>query len=183
LLPIVPVLNKYFIAIVPPEKILEKVEKLKSDLFEKHGLRGALRSPAHITLHRPFEFKTEKEKELIGLLEKIKPAQTLSLELKNFGCFLPRVIYIDVAANSQLYEFQQHLATEVQRNLRIFNQTQDMRGFHPHMTIAFRDLKKPKFFELWAEFQKKEFSEKFTVSSFSLLKLANKWEIMRDFNI
>jgi 2'-5' RNA ligase len=34
-----------------------------------------------------------------------------------------------------------------------------MRGFHPHITIAFRDLKKAVFYKAWEEYKSKLFSE------------------------
>jgi 2'-5' RNA ligase len=58
-----------------------------------------------------------------------------------------------------------------------------MRGFHPHITVAFRDLKKQKFIELWENFISKEFNESFNYEGFCLLRLEKKWEIIQKFNI
>jgi 2'-5' RNA ligase len=57
--------EKYFIAIVPPEPIKTELQQLKQNFYNLYNTKGALRSPAHITLHMPFEFK-EKEEEKIN---------------------------------------------------------------------------------------------------------------------
>ena len=57
----------------------------------------------------------------------------------------------------------------------LYNEVDDMRGFHPHATVAFRDLKKNKFEEVWKTFKEKKFDAQFEYTSFSLLKLEEKW--------
>jgi 2'-5' RNA ligase len=64
--------QKYFIAIVPPEPFLSNITAIKMELFENYGSKGALRSPAHITLHMPFSWDDEKEEKLITNLESFK---------------------------------------------------------------------------------------------------------------
>lgn len=175
--------KKYFIAIVPPEKILSKIEEIKQELFREHGLKGALRSPAHITLHRPFEWKEEKENELIDTLVEFKFDRHFSIELKNYNCFQPRVIYIDVIKNTDINDLHLKLTGFAKRQLKLFNESDDLRGFEPHVTVAFRDLKKQLFYKLWDTYKSTGFDEKFEFSGFSLLKLDQKWKVLRDFNI
>ena len=57
--------SKYFIALVPSGEALAALEAIKQEIFETHHLKGALRSPAHITLHRPFEWPDAKEEKLM----------------------------------------------------------------------------------------------------------------------
>jgi 2'-5' RNA ligase len=58
-----------------------------------------------------------------------------------------------------------------------------MRGFHPHITIAFRDLKKPTFYKAWEEYKSKTFSADFICNSFSLLKhQKDEWMVLTKFN-
>lgn len=175
--------KKYFIAIVLPSELLEKAEDLKRELYDAYGLKGALRSPAHLTLHRPFEWKEEKETLLIEALEKFKFNKTFSLELNNFGCFEPRVVFIDIIKNNDLLELHAQLSKYAAKNLKLLNEVEDMRGFHPHITIAFRDLKKTLFNRIWNEFKTREFRGSFDVKTIALLKLEDKWEVYRVFNI
>ncbi len=168
--------KKYFIAIVLPEPIQSEVEAFKKDLFTQFNLKGALRSPAHITLHRPFEWKEEKENDLIEKLKQFEFKNDFKIELKNFNCFTPRVIYVDVIKNNLLFDLHKKLKFYAQENLKLYNEVEDMRGFHPHVTIAFRDLKKNRFQNIWNLFKEKTFDANFEYQGFSLLKLEGKWE-------
>ncbi|MBA3662853.1 MAG: 2'-5' RNA ligase family protein [Bacteroidetes bacterium] len=175
--------NKYFIAIVLTGELFEKAEQLKHDLFFRYGLKGALRSPAHITLHRPFQWKEEKEAVLIDALSEFKFGEQFSLELHNFNCFEPRVIYIDLHKNEQLFLLHKNLMHFACNRLKLYNEAEDLRGFHPHITIANRDLKKPLFYNLWEEFKSGQFSGTMNVNSIQLLKLETKWEVVKSFSI
>ncbi|WP_317899082.1 2'-5' RNA ligase family protein [Aurantibacillus circumpalustris] len=173
--------KKYFIAIVIPEPLRSQIEAIKQNLFAEHGLKGALRSPSHITLHRPFEWKEEKEYMLIEKISDFKFGATFSISLKDFAAFEPRVIYVNVLKNGVLEELHQKLKAFAQKELQLLNEINDLRGFHPHITVAFRDLKKPKFYELQKEFESKRLVGNFEYAGFSLLKLEKKWEVLKDF--
>ncbi|MBL7920804.1 MAG: 2'-5' RNA ligase family protein [Bacteroidia bacterium] len=174
--------KKYFLAIVIPSPLFEKVEAVKQQLFEEHELKGALRSPAHITLHRPFEWKEEKENVLIEKLKTFKFDKELKIELNNFSVFEPRVIYVDVLPNAALVLLHDQLKKFAKKEIQLFNEADDLRGFLPHVTVASRDLKKAKFYELQAQFIDKKLNGAFNCGSFSLLKLDKKWEILKEFS-
>jgi 2'-5' RNA ligase len=177
-------LQKYFIAIVPPEPLLSEIQNIKLDIFEKYKSKGALRSPGHITLHMPFSFEEGKEDKLISCLSEFQFITSFSISLNNYDCFEPRVIFIGVQKQDELFELQKQLVNHVKRGLNIFNQSDDMRGFHPHVTIAFRDLKKQVFYKAWEEFKIKSFSTDFICSSFSLLKhQKEEWVVFKTFDI
>ena len=173
--------KKYFIAIVIPEPLFTEIEDVKQNLYEEHGLKGALRSPAHITLHRPFEWKEEKETILIERLTAFKFSQDFTITLQDFAGFEPRVIYVNVLKNESLEELHRQLKNHAQKELKLLNEINDLRGFHPHTTVAFRDLKKPKFYELQKEFASKKLGGEFQYCGFSLLKLEKKWEELQFF--
>jgi len=173
--------KKYFLAIVIPGPLYSELESIKQELFQRHGLKGALRSPAHITLHRPFEWKEEKEQELIGKLSEFRFEEIFSIELKNFSFFEPRVIYADVIKNLLLDKLHDRLTLYAKKELKLYNEAEDLRGFHPHVTVAFRDLKKPKFYELQKDFEKKKLEGIFEYKGFCLLKLEKQWEVITTF--
>lgn len=75
------------------------------------------------------------------------------------------------------------LVQHVKKELKLFNQSDDLRGFHPHITVAFRDLKKATFEKIWEEYQKKTFRDAFECNSICLLKQVDEsWEMYRHFN-
>lgn len=173
---------KYFIAIIPPEPLFSEIEALKFDVSQNYNTRGSLRSPAHITLHMPFEWKAEKEDELISRLEAFRFEKNFAVELKNFSCFAPRVLFIDVVSNKTLDELQKQLVQHMKQRLNIFNEAESQRPYHSHMTIAFRDLRKPEFHKAWEEYRNKTFSAVFPVNAFTLLKHdGKKWNVLKAF--
>ena len=173
---------KYFIALVLEGESLKAVEALKTELFERYGLKGALRSPAHITLHRPFEWRLDREHQLIKSLEDFTFGEALQLNVHNFASFEPRVIYAHVEPDQRLDQLHTALAQHCRQTLRLYNETDDRRGFHPHITIAFRDLKKPLFYQLEKEFQSRTLELDLRFLEFSLLKLEKQWEVLKKFN-
>jgi 2'-5' RNA ligase len=174
--------KKYFIAILLPQRVLEQVEAFKLELLQQFNLKGALRSPAHITLHRPFEWKEEKEEQLIDTLSEFKFEAGFDIVLKDFNCFEPRVIFVDVMRNESLNELHTQLKYFAQEKLRLFNEVEDMRGFHPHVTVAFRDLKKNRFAEIWGHFVQRQYNASFAYEGITLLKLEKKWEPYQHFS-
>lgn len=175
--------NKYFIAIVLPEPTLTVIEQLKLNLSSKFNLKGALRSPAHITLHMPFEYSIDKEKHLLDVLSLFKFDEELFLEIKGFGYFDKRVIYADLTPNKNLNHLYNSLKYFISSNLKIENEINNLRGFHPHITLAFRDLKKHQFDEVWQETNLYNCNCRFNVNSISILKLNTVWEVLKNYPI
>lgn len=177
-------LKKYFIAIVPPEPLLSQIQELKTSIFETYDTKGALRSPGHITLHMPFIWEEEKEEKLISTLQNFSFEKEFQITLSDFSCFEPRVIFINVQENEFLFQLQQQLVKYCKQNLQLFNQSDDMRGFHPHVTIAFRDLKKPLFYKMWEVYKNKTFEASFNCKNICLLKhLDDRWEVYKTVTI
>src|SRR5574343_274054 len=177
-------LQKYFIAVIPPEPVYSEIESVKKEVSVKYNNKSALRSPPHITLHMPFEWKSEKENILIESLQNFSFTETFHAELKNYSCFEPKVVFIDVVPNEKLTSLRNNLVAHVKQNLNIFNQSGDMRAFHPHITIAFCDLKKSAFYEMMEEYRNKNYDAEFPVTSFFLLKHSGKhWEAYKEFRL
>lgn len=160
----------YFIAIVPPGDISGQITALKLYMSEKFDTKHALRSPPHITLHMPFKWKPSKQKALEqALLQLSESIQPFTVRLNNFGCFPPRVVFVSVTASQQLTRcFEKTERT--MRSLNILNANYKGKPFQPHVTIAFRDLKKEKFKQAWLEVQTKAFKEDFMADALVLLE-------------
>ncbi len=170
----------YFIAIVPPEEIEKEIEDLKKYFATHFNSKAALRSPGHLTLYMPFRWKEAKEKLLIEKLNLFaKGKETFNVILKYFGAFPPRVLFINVEANETLHNFQKQLLQSIKVDLKLFNGNYKEKPFHPHVTVAFRDLKKRLFYPAYEEFKNKEFTRSFLVDHISLLKHNGKeWRVI-----
>jgi 2'-5' RNA ligase len=163
--------NRYLIAIVPPEPIASDVLKLKEYFRDSYDSKGSLNSPAHITMHMPFDWRADREEELVVIFREFTAKHTpFPIELDGFGSFPPRVIYINVKRNQSLLDNQANLIRHCKKNLKLLNALYRDEPFHPHVTIAFRDLKKDRFQEAWKEFESKPYLAAFEYSHLSVLK-------------
>jgi len=174
----------YFIALIPPSPVYEVASGIKEYFHEKYHSKGSLNSPPHITLHMPFEWKEKKEEKLVTALQSFSAGKnSFAITLHNFACFAPRVIYIDVVASEELKQLHEMLHRFCKTELNLFNARYRDMPFHPHLTVAFRDLKKENFTNAWNEFKDKPLHEEFEVNKITLLKHNGKlWAPLRDFN-
>ncbi|WP_375579950.1 2'-5' RNA ligase family protein [Marivirga tractuosa] len=171
----------YFIGICPPHLLEKQIHGIKEEFSQKYGIRAAFRSKAHITLQMPFNLPINKEEyflnELGNELIKQKP---IEIKLNDYGNFEPRVIFIKVDENRAL-DFLQKTVEQFLKQFQIFNSTHKNNGFNPHITIAFRDLKKPIFYKIWDEVKNRPFDEKFLADSISVFKHNGKsWDVLKE---
>ena len=173
----------YFVAIIPREPLKSRVTEIKTDLQAKFNTKAALKSPPHITMHMPFRWKLKKMDLIVTTLAQLA-AQTkaFSVELKDFAAFPPRVIYLNVAENTALNNLKSGVSQLSLQKWKLFDRV-DSRPFHPHMTVAFRDLTKVNFEKAWELFKNRTFEEQFLADKMTLLKHNGKfWEEFMEFS-
>jgi 2'-5' RNA ligase len=172
-------MQMYFIAMVLPAHLNEKVLKYKNMMLEKFNCKVGLKSPAHITLVPPFWMEEEKEESLISDLENLSSQiAPFLVTTNNFSAFKPRTIFIQPVLTEELNKAKQAVDV-VFRNNPLYNIKIETRPFHPHITIATRDLYKKSFHEIWPWFAEKEFKEEWMVEGFSILKHNKKnWDVV-----
>jgi 2'-5' RNA ligase len=175
--------KQYFVAVIPPSPVFEEARAFKEYFREKYGSKAALNSPPHITLHMPFLWNAEKEKKLITKLEAFaRRNDPIKVCLDNFSSFPPRVIFMNVTESDALNELQKRLHRFFKTDLDIFNANYRDRPYHPHLTLAFRDLKKSQYPLAWAEFSKKEYKAEFMADKVGLLKHNGRsWDVLKEF--
>ena len=146
---------------------------------ERYGCEAALRYPAHITLVPPFWMKPELEESLGNSLNAFAITQPrFILRLTNFSHFMPRVIFIDVVLNDQLIKLKDDLF-EFLFEQNKYPLKKDDRPFHPHVTIAARDLHKKSFYEAWEYFKEKKYEAEWIAGNLSLLCHNKKnWDVI-----
>lgn len=172
----------HFIAIVTPEAISRQVLEWKEYMLQRFHCKVALRSPAHITLIPPFQMPDALQADMKELLQPFAVSQpSFSVQLKNFAAFKPRVIYVHVEPNASLSALQNKLEATLLQSKRFPIKKED-RPFHPHITIANRDLKKEDFPLAWQHFQHLTYDASFSATAIALLRNNNKaWEIAATF--
>ena len=173
----------YFVAIVPPEPLRSEAMQWKEYFAKEYNSKAALRSPPHITLHMPFRLKPDKEAALISTLQNVK-IEPFKIALKDYGSFSPKVIYINVVASVAITALYENVQFALKTKMNLHNADYKGKGFHPHITIAFRDLKKSFYQAAWGELKEKNYENSFQCSSFTLLKHNGRtWDEYREFDL
>jgi len=172
-------MNMYFVAIVAPGDIDQQVLKWKNYFKEHFKCTAALKSPAHITLIPPFWMNDEAEINLINsIIEFCAAKNKFEIMLKDFSAFKPKVIFIDVVKNEMLNELHTSFNDFILKQNK-FPVKKDDRPFHPHVTLATRDLYKKAFREAWEIFSEKKYEVKWLVNGISLLRHNKKnWDVI-----
>ncbi|AZA80963.1 RNA 2',3'-cyclic phosphodiesterase [Chryseobacterium lactis] len=160
----------YFIAVYPPENIMEEVKVFKKDLADSYGNSKALKNDAHITLFPPFSREIDWEEDIFTAFQKIDTGlDPFEIELNGFGSFAqPKnpVIFIQPEANPNLTDLYQRV--KQQFNFISYS-------FTPHMTVGYRDLTWENFLKAWDKYQNIQYKTKFLVDKILLLRHDGKW--------
>ena len=174
---------RYFIAIVAPEQVQHEVTAFKNFMADRFGSVVALRSPAHITIYPPFVCDENLVNRMKDVLRRFAAqAPSFSIVLNGFGCFRPRVIYVNSEGSEELIKLHLDCVAVLQHSFSAEKFPSETRPFHPHMTIANRDLKKELFNAAWMEFKDRKYATVFLTTHLSLLRHTGKiWRIEEQF--
>lgn len=170
----------YFIAVVPHEKLAEKAKQFSKDFADRFNSVKSFKNFPHITIVKPFRFDENQESFLVGKFSEMTiKSPPFDLKLKDFGCFANRtnpVIFIKPEKTDEL----QKLYDEVQPQMNFHPISQ----FHPHLTVAYRDLTSDNFTKAWEEYQSKTFEDSFLVDKICLFKhYDGKWNLLKIKNL
>lgn len=174
---------RYLIALVPPDPLREQVRLLKEEMRDRFGSGHALKSPAHITLQMPFRLEQAHEPPLISLLERLSARQRpFSVEIRGFGAFPPRVIFLRIIHHEPIAALEQSLRETLAMAEEGLQPETSRMPFHPHMTIATRDLDETAFALAWEAFKGRSFKAAFEAAGLFLLKHnGQSWDLYREF--
>lgn len=172
-------MDMYFIAVLAPAPVERQVLQWKIYMRDRHGCAAALKSPAHITLVPPFWMDPSLEQGLKNGLDLYSAAQDpFEIRLNGFGSFPPRVIYVSVEWSNELIRMQGELPGDLTVT-GPFPIKRELRPFHPHLTIAARDLFKKSYAEAWEFFKTKNYKAEWMAGGISLLRHNKKnWDVV-----
>ncbi|MDR2237148.1 MAG: 2'-5' RNA ligase family protein [Chryseobacterium sp.] len=160
----------YFIAVYPPQEIIDEIRIFKKDLALHYDNSKALNNDAHITLFPPFSREAELENDIHTAFQKIDTdLSPFEITLNGFGGFPNSenpVLYVKPEANEHLNILHQNV-------IRQF--TFNKRSFTPHMTVGYRNLTYDNYLKAWKVYQKKEYKTRFLVDRILLLRHDGKW--------
>jgi 2'-5' RNA ligase len=171
----------FFVAIVIPEPIAGEIREFQEYVSAHFASSAALRSPPHITVVAPFSAPEERRQVLFETLEyQSHLFELIEIALDAFGAFGKRVIYVNVESDPILDK----LATDTYQTLLHigFKLRDERRSFHPHVTVAFKDLSESLFEKAWGYFQAIQWRRMFTADRIQLLEhLEGKWKPIGEF--
>lgn len=160
----------YFIAIYPPQKIIDEVKVFKEDLAFYYDNSKALKNDAHITLLPPFFREPELENDILTAFQKIDTDITpFKIELNGFGSFPnPKspVLFVQPESNDALVELYHRV--KVHFNFMKYS-------FQPHITVGYRNLTFENYVKAWEIYKSREFKAHFIVNEIVLLRHDGKW--------
>ncbi|XFA74082.1 2'-5' RNA ligase family protein [Thermosynechococcaceae cyanobacterium Okahandja] len=168
----------WFIALLPPSHLRAQITQIKQDFCDRYQSCAALRSPPHITLYPPFPWPREAIAEVKTVLQTLTQSRSrristadlmFPIQLQGYGAFPPRVIYIHVQPNPALNQLQQDLVTALDSTLNLRDPKASQRPYRPHLTVAFRDLRRSHFHQAWSEYRDRPFQAEFQATHLTLL--------------
>lgn len=175
----------YLVCLLPPPDLSKEIDTIRKECSNKFQVFKALRPPVHITLYPPISMEAAKEKPFSMLMAKVAAnARPFTQELENFGKFGKQVVYINAVVNTKLMELRQAIASNIERHRfapTALNKTED---FHPHFTIAYRDVLPHIFHDIWNEYKDRKFKASFFADKLSLLKHDGKrWNLLENYSL
>ena len=172
--------NMYFLAVLAPQEVKDKILQWQQYMRDRYRCVAALRSPPHITLIPPFWMDEKMEEDLGEEVNSFSSNQSpFEIELQNFDAFRPKVIFVQVKPVPELLQLQTSLESFLLAKKKYPIKKED-RPFHPHLTIAYRDLRKKDFAEAFAHFSKMNFNYSFRVNEIALLKhQLTQWAVVK----
>ncbi|GAA4167022.1 2'-5' RNA ligase family protein [Chryseobacterium ginsenosidimutans] len=160
----------YFIAIYPPQEIIEEIKIFKKDLAVNYENSKALKNDAHITLFPPFSRELDLENDIHEAFQKIDTTiSPFEIELNGFGSFAnPKnpVLFVQLENNDRLKE----LYLKVHQRFNFMKYT-----FNPHMTVGYRNLTYENYLKAWEIYKDKDYKTKFLVDKIILLRHDENW--------
>jgi 2'-5' RNA ligase len=166
----------YLLAILPPHELARDIHQIRLHCSEKFGVLKALRPPVHISMYRPFRLEEEFENNFILLIQSaIAEQEVFEQEIENFEAFNTHAIVLRALLNTGILNLYNTIST-IMREKGIDKHPTDIFPFHPHLTIAYRDIKPEVFPLIWEDYKNKKFNASFRADHLSLLKHdGNRW--------
>jgi len=161
-------------------QVLRKQEFIASHFGSKH----ALQTPPHITIIPPIAIPADEESIIRKLAEKISQlSKPFTLEINGYGSFRPRVVFMRVLDSALLTKLHFDWRKELNQALPHTLDKYPERPYHPHMTLAHRDVTPIQFKNIWNHYRDLEYKTEFEVTGFWILKHNQSgWQKEIDFN-
>ena len=171
------------IAILIPDPVAILVKAEQQYIADHFGPKHALRTPPHITLIPPLEVNNEEIKKIVSIGKEISTQiQSFKLELNGFGTFKPRVVFIKIMENKLLNDLYRLWRSQLEQHAPHLLARYPDRPYHPHLTLAHRDVTPHQFDAIWKYYEEKSFELEIEITGSWMLKHSSSgWEREMEF--
>jgi 2'-5' RNA ligase len=172
----------YFTAFLFSEALQQNVEAIKNPLSEITGSKHSLGIVPHVTLISPVQWSVEEINRKKALLaEALVRMQPFSIRLDGFSSFRRDVLFIRTIVPQEIIEWQRELEHLIRSHFPDkFHHPQ--REWHPHVTLAFKDLS-PEGFDRGMQWLKdRQFVVEETLNGITELIHKGSWKPDQDFS-
>ncbi len=177
-----PKTNLYFIAIIPPNDLINHIELGKLALANKYNCKEALKQMSCLPLQIPFQQLPFREEIIIGKLRRFAHKQhPIMVKINGYGSFPEHSVFLNIKNAAPIKSLQQNLTHFLQSELNFSDQMVGYNTYKPHIMVATKDIR-TKFRKIWNDYKSKKFEANFQASSMFLLKHNYiNWEIVEEF--
>lgn len=130
--------QRYFIGYSLSGQDKEVVDLLREMIATRFNVRGALSSPPHITLFRPFEM-TDSAPVRQGITALARTLAPFTVPVTKFADFDQGVWFLEPAQHRGLLALKEKIAAVVKHAVGI-SENNTRRGVRFHVTLAYKDL-------------------------------------------
>ena len=157
----------FFFAIPLPEELSSEIQLITEEVSSKYRTRKALNSEPHITIVPPFWYPKSKIDVLKNVISHVsKFTWNFLIQLDGYDTFPRNVLFIKVLMSEDLQECHDHTYNCLPKEL--YFKVKKYPTYHPHITIAFKDISNEAFAEAKKEYLPLEFSRSFVFENLGL---------------
>jgi len=164
----------YFIALIPPDDICREVHAFKEDIARQYNSIKSLKIIPHITLKAPFTTGVLKKDDMIVWFNNMAittgPFETVLDGFSFFDNPKNPVIFVKPMPSTPLHVLQKEVIHGFQKQFPDSTVHPADKIFHPHMTIAYRDLAYAEFINARKVYEAKTYNNSFITNALFLLK-------------
>ena len=159
----------FFFAIPMPEVLNDEIREITEEISRKYHTQKALSSEPHITIIPPFWYPSSKIDVLKNVITHVsKFTWEFDIQLNGYKTFPRNVLFIDVLMSEELQQCHDQTYNCLPQEL--FYKVKRYHTFHPHITVAFKDISDENFAEAKKEYLPSEFKRSFTFPGLALYK-------------
>ncbi len=161
---------KVWTGIIPPKKIYNEILKIEKEIAKKYKTYYNLESKIgpHITITFQENVKNKDFEEIKKVVDKIsKNTKPFSVEVDGVARFYKnKAIYLKVLKSKKLNDLYKELSS----GFKVYGKIRTFRPFTPHITLAYKDLTKENFRDIFKELKNKNLFYEFNVDELHLGK-------------